>query len=145
MNMLRERESTTGTETPIEAYTGMHHTDECLSPHNPYLACTIFPGGMEAVIAIHAVRDDTARKAGWAHAVNVMRRVIKQRVLNETKLGVHHQVHDPRIDVIRGISIAHNSELRDQETGVRFGPQELKQQEIDDMYTTRRGLRGKVA
>ena len=35
MNILREQESTTGAEVPIEAYTCMHHTDECLSPHNP--------------------------------------------------------------------------------------------------------------
>ena len=61
-NRLRERESANGAEIPIEAYTGMHHTDECLSPHNQYLACIVFPGRMEAVISMHAIRNDTARK-----------------------------------------------------------------------------------
>ena len=76
--MLLERASTTGKEIPTEVYTNMHRTDECLSSLNPYLACTIHPGGMDEIIDIHAIQDDTARKVQFAQAVDKVRQLAER-------------------------------------------------------------------
>ena len=103
MNKLRERGSAIGAEIPTEAYTDMHHTDECLSPHNQYLACTIFPGGMEAVISMHAIRNNAARNTAWTHAKNVMRRIIEQRALNETTIKLNEESDKQTTEVVQQI------------------------------------------
>ena len=79
INILRERESVTGIKVPTEVYSEMHYTEECVSPDNPYLACTKFPGGMDAVIKIHAIQDDEIRKIEWMRAMSVMRQIMEQR------------------------------------------------------------------
>ena len=79
INILRERESVTGIRVPTEVYSEMHYTEECVSPDNPYLACTKFPGGMDAVIKIYAIQDDEIRKIEWMRAMSVMRQIMEQR------------------------------------------------------------------